>query len=392
MMRGSPSPFVLVGLALVLVMAGSALAQNGMSDQTLRGNGFDDRMLDALRQSRYHEPPVQSGSSAHIPPPVLPAATATDRDIPEAIPGPTRLLQQDGRGTAAPYEGPTRVYQGGEAREIEGTFSEVENFFFRPGRHYDRFLSMNDSNVTGLIQMFTGEVERKSTTYARFGFGHVQFKRAFGNALLSTQTIEQIMFPMAVMMVPAKDLELSLTMTLFDEKARNFPLIRDYSLTGVSSVVTTAKYRFVDNPEDRLSLAFLFQLIVAVENTVTRIGSNGVDFLMGLAMTKRLHNFGLHVDGGWIFANGEDRTNNRVPDVGFAGVGVDFQTGERLDWIVELNYVDFQNVGNRLDITPGLKWKISDKWRYNLGFPIALHDTMAQGFTYRLTTSLQFRF
>jgi hypothetical protein len=45
-----------------------------------------------------------------------------------------------------------------------------------------------------------------------------------------------------------------------------------------------------------------------------------------------------------------------------------------------------------VDVTPGLKWKISPKWRFDIGVPISIHDSMAQGYNGRLTTAFQFRF
>jgi len=378
---------------LLLFSFSPVCADSTLGCEDLQRYGFGDNMTGAVRQSRLHEQVSRTQCEGQIPPPVLPSVTASDKDIPD-LPssGPSRLIQQGGQGLASPYEGPTRTYQGSDAKELEGTFKEVENFFFRPGRHYDRFLSMNEQNVTGLIQMYTGEVERKGTSHGRVSFRYTDFVRSFGEALLKTQDLEQFSLTMAVMFVPAKDLEISQSLTLIDERSTSFPLIDDYSLTGIQDVKTTAKYRFVDNPEDRLSLAFIFGIDVGVENTVTRVGSNGVDFSMALALTKRLHNCGLHLDGGWIFANGQNRSNSSVPDVGFAGVGLDFQTGEKLDWIVELNYTDFQDIGYRFDVTPGLKWRISNKWRFDLGIPISLRDTMAQGYNFRVSTAFQLKF
>ena len=384
----------LVGLIVVAhCLASTAQAQSAMSEDDLRRYGFGDRMTRAIDESRTHEMPRRAPPEGAIPAPVVPATTVSDRDIPD-VPsqGPSRLIQQAGRQYNPPYEGPTRHYRGRDAKEAEGTFKEIENFFFRPGMEYGRFLSMSEQNVTGLIQMFTGEVERKGTTYLRVGVGHTRFRRSFGQALTDQQRLEQIGVPIGAMWVPSKDLEISETLTLFDEQSVNFPIVPDYSLTGIRDVTTTAKYRFVDNPEDRISLAFLFGIKVGVESTVTRVGSNGVDFLMGAALTKRLHNFGLHLNGAWLFSNGQDRTNNRVPDVGMAALGVDWQTGENLDWIIEFNYTDFQNIGHRLDVTPGVKWKISDKWRFDLGFPIAMSDALAQGYYYRITSAFQLRF
>ena len=377
-------------LALVASMVAVAHAQ-GLSGDDLHRYGFGETMLHTLQDSTRHEPP-RSIHSAEIPSPVVGAAPLSDKDIPEPTVGPSRLVPQGGRGMEPPYEGPTRIYQGSDGKELEGTFKEVENFFFRPNRHYDHFTSASERDVTGLITMFTGEIGRKHDVYVRSGFTHTLFRKAFGSGLYSGQQIEQVTFPQSLTFVAGKDLELGVSLTPFEEIGRSFPVLRDYSISGIRDVSTTAKYRFLDNPEDRVSLAFVFGLKVGVENTVTRIGSNGVDYLMALAFTKRIHNLGLHADGGWIFANGQDRTNNRVPDVGIADIGMDFQTGENLDWILEVNYTDFSYVGERIELTPGLKWKISDRWRFDLGVPITARDTMAQGYYYRVATAFQFRF
>jgi hypothetical protein len=122
------------------------------------------------------------------------------------------------------------------------------------------------------------------------------------------------------------------------------------------------------------------------------VGSDGVDFMLGLAATKRNHNYGFHADAGFIFVNGSDQANNRVPNIGYADLGMDFQTGENLDFTLELNFQDLLNVGVRLEVTPGVKWRISEKWRFQLGVPIALEDTMPTGYTARLITQFQYRF
>lgn len=376
---------------LVMVCMARNAAAESLSDRDLHGYGFGEAMVHTLKDSNRHEPP-RAVRSAEIPSPVVGAPALSDRDIPEPTVGPSRLIPQGGRGVAPPYEGPTRLYQGSDGKELEGTFSEIENFFFRPNRHYDRFLSTSERDTTGLVQMFTGEIARKGTSYARVGIGHTRFKKAFGQGLLTDQRIEQLTFPITAMWVAAKDLEIAQSFTPFDEETRNFPVIRDNAIAGIRDATTTVKYRFLDNPEDRVSLAFAMAIKVGIENTVTRVGSNGVDYLMALAFTKRIHNLGIHADGGWIFANGQDRTNGRVPDVGFADIGMDFQTGPTLDWILEVNYTDFSYVGDRVEITPGLKWKISDRWRYDVGFPLTARDSMAQGYYYRLATSFQFRF
>lgn len=385
-------PVRLIAMAVLVMAAGAGHAQK-LSDSDLSRYGFGEKMVHTLQDSTVHEPPQRvSQRESAIPPPVVGAAPLSDRDIPEPTVGPTRLIPQGGRGTAPPYEGPTRLYQGSDGRELEGTFSEVENFFFRPGRHYDRFLSQSERDVTGLIQMYTGEIDRKHSGHGRIGVNYTQFRRQFGQGLLSDQNINQVLLPIVAHLVPSKDLEIAQSLTLIDEEARNFGLIRDHSVTGIRDTSTSVKYRFVDNPEDRVSVAFLFSIKVGIENVVSRVGSNGVDFLMGLAMTKRIHNLGIHVDGGWLFANGQDRSNNRVPDVGFADIGIDFQTGPTLDWTLELNYLDFSTIGERLEVTPGLKWKISNRWRFDVGFPITLDDTMAQGYNYRVSSGFQVRF
>jgi hypothetical protein len=224
------------------------------------------------------------------------------------------------------------------------------------------------------------------------GFAHATFRRSFGQTLDPGKRIEQNLFPFVYMLVPARDVELSLASTIVDEQARSFGLVRDFDLAGVRDVTGLAKYRFVDNPAKRISAAFLFGIRAAVERDVTRVGSNGVDYILGGGLTRRLHNFGLHLDGGIIFANGQDRTNAKVPDIGFADAGIDFQPSDSVDFIVELNYLDFQNIGTSIEITPGLKWRISDKWRYDLGVPIALRNELAQGYFYRVTTGFQVRF
>lgn len=381
-------------LAMTLVVlaccAGTATA-DALSDRDLQRHGFGENMVHTLRDSAKHEPP-RAIRSADIPSPVVGAPALSGHDIPEPTVGPSRLIPQGGRGLAPPYEGPTRLYQGSDGRELEGTFKEVENFFFRPNRHYDRFYSLSERDTTGLVQMTTAEIARKHDSYGRLGIGHTRFRKSFGQGLLTDQRIEQVVLPITAMFVVGKDLEVAQSITPFDEESTSFPILRDHEISGLASATTTVKYRFLDNPEDRVSLAFQMAIKVGIENTVTKVGSNGVDYLMALAFTKRMHNLGVHASGGWLFANGQDRSNNRVPDVGFADIGMDFQTGPTLDWTLELNYTDFSFVGDRLEITPGLKWKISDRWRYDVGFPFTADDTMAQGYYYRLITSFQLRF
>jgi hypothetical protein len=381
-----------VGIAMACAAMVAPAAAEHLSDTDLHRYGFGEKMVHTLRDSQVHEPPRSVAREAAIPPPIVGSAPLSDRDIPEPSLGPTRLIPQGERGVAPPYEGPTRLYQGSDGKELEGTFKEVENFFFRPGRHYDRFLSQSERDVTGLVQMFTGEIDRKGSTHGRFGVQHTLFRKSFGEGLLRDRRLEQVLFPVVAMVVPGKDLEIAQSLTVIDEEARNFPLIRDHAVTGLRDATTTVKYRFLDNPEDRVSMAGLFAIKVGIENVVTRVGSNGVDFLMGMALTKRIHNMGLHLDGGYIFANGQDRTNNRAPDVGFADFGIDFQTGPTLNWTLEFNYTDFDFIGHRFEITPGLKWKFADRWRFDVGFPLTADDTMAQGYYYRLSTGFQVRF
>lgn len=377
----------------VLAMALSAAPSfaDALNDHDLKRYGFGEAMVHTLHDTSKHEPPRQI-RSADIPPAVVGAPAISDRDIPEPTVGPSRLLPQGGRGIAPPYEGPTRIYQGSAGKELEGTFKEVENFFFRPSRHYDRFTSPSEGDTTGLIHMTTAEIAHKGSDYGRLSIQHIEFKKSFGQGLLDGQRIEQVSFPISAMFTLGKDLEIAQSITPFDEVSTNFPVLRDHEISGIKDATTSVKYRFLDNPEDRVSLAFQMAIKVGIENSVTKVGSNGVDYLMLLAFTKRIHNLGLHASGGWLFANGQDRSNNRVPDVGFVDIGMDFQTGPSLDWILEVNYSDFSYVGQRLEITPGLKWKISDKWRFDVGFPITADDTMAQGYYYRLTSAFALRF
>lgn len=389
--RRRPLTTSLLGMALSVTLCAPSAHADALSDRDLSRYGFGEAMVTTLRDTAKHEPPRQI-RSADIPSPVVGAAPISDRDIPEPTVGPSRLIPQGGRGMSPPYEGPTRIYQGSEGKELEGTFKEVENFFLRPGRHYDRFTAPSEGDTTGLIHMITAEIGKKSDAYARLGIQHIEFRKSFGQGLQTGQRIEQIAFPITGTFVLGKDLELAQSITPFDEISENFPVIRDHEISGIKDATTTVKYRFLDNPEDRVSLAFQMAIKVGIENSVTKVGSNGVDYVMALAFTKRIHNFGLHASGGWLFANGQDRTNNRVPDVGFADIGMDFQTGANLDWTLEANYTDFSYVGDRIEITPGLKWRISDKWRYDVGFPITVQDSMAQGYYYRVTTAFALRF
>ena len=385
--RRRPGIASLLGLALCAIPA----AADALSDRDLSRYGFGENMVHTLHDAGSHEPPREI-RSADIPSPIVGAPAIADKDIPEPTVGPSRLLPQGGRGISPPYEGPTRIYQGSEGKELEGTFKEVENFFFRPSRHFDRFTSPSEGDTTGLIHMITAEIGHRHDDFARLGIQHIQFRKSFGQGLQTNQQIEQIAFPITGTFTMGKDLEFAQSVTPFDEKSTNFPLLRDHEISGLKDATTTVKYRFLDNPEDRVSLAFQMAIKVGIENTITKVGSNGVDYQMALAFTKRIHNMGLHADGGWLFANGQDKSNNRVPDVGFADLGLDFQTNEFLDWILELNYTDFNYVGERLEILPGLKWKISDKWRFDVGFPITARDTMAQGYNYRITTAFALKF
>jgi hypothetical protein len=264
------------------------------------------------------------------------------------------------------------VYPGTEkATAEEGTFREVEDFFLRPSRIFDRVLSMNETGVTGLINMPTAEIPRPGATFARVGIGYTFHDRFAGANLPDSQAIETFTAPLTYQSVPWRNLELSLQVMGVSEDAENFPLVSDYEVTGIREVGLNAKYRFFENPRNGFQAAFGFGMKVGVERVATRIGSNAVDYSLYLVGTKRMKNFGMHLRGGLTFPNGETRTNSGVPDITQVDLGLDFSPSDRLSITGELGYTDWNFVGTNTEATLGIKYKMSETWALDFGVPLS---------------------
>lgn len=371
---------------IVWLAAGPAFA---LDPDDLRRYGFSRGMSDEVQDSRRLDIPVDE-VEASVPTPVRRGDMLDPSAIPNAPDYRARVIRQrqdlatpNKEGYVAPFPGEEKV------RAEEGTWKEVEDFFFRPSRIHDRILSMNESGLTGLLQMHTAMIPRPGTTYARLGGGYTFYDRSSGTNLVGDQGIESFTLPVTYMAVPWKNLELSLQGTMINEEASNFPLVQDYSAAGLRDVGIRAKYRFLDNPNADIQAAFGFGMNIGVERVTTRIGSNAVDYSMFLSASKRIHNLGFHATGGFIFPNGETRTNSGVPSISHFDFGVDFQPSERLSFVGEINYLDWNFAGTKTEATVGFKYKMSETWTLDFGAPLQINNDLFEGWRYRVLGSIQ---
>lgn len=373
-------------LGLILLLPGVVYPIS--SDELLR-QGFSRAAVENIRESRDYATPLRQHEGDVVPPPFIPESIESHAID---LPPPSRRFLQGGR-RVQPWEGPTEPLEAVETAELEGTFREVENFILRPHHQYQRFHALSEAGITGLIHTMTGEIAPCGTLVAGIGLRHTRYRRSYGQTLEDPDSrLEQVELPIQVMAAPARDLELSLSMSTLSEEAINFGIIPDYQLAGISDVTFRTKYRWLDNPQHRLSSAVLFGVRGAVEPTVTRLGSNDVDFHFELAFTKRVENVSLHAHGGFVFVNGQEQPNDNVPGFGFVNVAADFQLSEDVIFLLESTYQDFKDVGSNVEVTPGLLWKLSHHWRFEVGVPIAVANDLAQGYQYRLTTAFNMVF
>lgn len=377
-----------LGLVLV-VMLGSAVALPAVENDDLRRYGFSREVANTVDASRRYEVPAARIPDG-VPSPVIPGDLLDPREIPEAPEFTARVIRQRQEVPTPGQEGPVSVYPGTEkATAEEGTFREVEDFFLRPSRIFDRVLSMNETGVTGLINMPIAEIPRPGSTHARAGFAYTFHDRFAGTNLPDSQAIETFTAPFTYQSVPWRNLELSLQVMGVSEDAENFPLVADYEVAGIREVGLNAKYRFYENPVNGIQAAFGFGMKVGVERVATRLGSNAVDYSMYLVGSKRMKNFGVHLRGGLTFPNGETRTNSGVPDITQVDLGLDFSPSDRLSITGELGYTDWNFVGTNTEATLGIKYKMSETWVLDFGVPLQLENNLAEGYRYRVMAAIQ---
>lgn len=376
-------------LTTLIAALGLTTSAGAISSDELLRQGFSRAAVENIRETRDYMTPLTQHEGDIVPPPFIPEPIEHQAIN---LPPPSRRFLQGGR-KAQPWEGPTEPLEAVETAELEGTFREVENFFLRPHHQYLRFHALSEAGITGLIQTMTGEIAPCGTMVFGMGLRHTQFRRSYGQTLEDPESrLEQVELPFQLMAAPARDLELSLSLITLSEEAYDFGIIPDYSLAGISEVTFRTKYRWLDNPQYRLSSAVLFGVRGAVEPTVTRLGSNDVDFNFELAFTKRVDNVAIHAHGGFVFVNGEENSNDNVPGFGFVNLATDFQLSDDVILMLEATYQDFKDVGSNTEVTPGLLWRISNKWRFQLGVPVAVANDLAQGYQYRLTTAFNMVF
>lgn len=374
---------------LVLALGLAAGSLHALENEDLKRYGFSGRLAESVADSKRLEIPPPQGSTA-LPGPVSPGQLLDPREIPAAPEYVARVVRQRQEAPTPGVEGPVAPFPGEEhaARE-EGTFKEVEDFFFRPRTLYQRTLSMNETGVTGLLTMPTAEIPRPGASFARVGMGYTFYNRFSGTQLVDGAGIEQFTAPVTYQTVPWRNLELSLQVMGVSEEADGFPLVPDYQVNGIREVGVNAKYRFFDNPANQTQVALGFGMKVGVDRTPTRLGSNAVDYNFFLAATRRRQNFGAHVWGGFTFPNGETRSNSGVPDIAQLGLGLDFSPSDRLSINGELNYTDWNFVGTNLEAALGIKFKMSDRWIVDFGVPIQVDNELAEGYRYRVLLGVQ---
>jgi hypothetical protein len=373
-----------LGLSL---LAGASL--RAVENAELRRYGFSSQLSNSVDQSRSLEIPAPVGSSV-VPTAVNPGDLLDPGEIPGAPEFVARVIRQRQDSPTPGREGLVEGYPGEEhARAEEGTFKEVEDFFFHPTQIHRRLLSMNESGQTGLVNMPTAEIPRPGGSFVRLGFGYTLYDRYSGTNLPGSQGIESFTAPFTYQTIPWKNLELSLQVTGINEESNQFPLVNDYSVAGIRDVGVNAKYRFFDNPQTQVQAAFGFGMNVGVERLTTRLGSNAVDYNLYLVGTKRVKNFGVHLRGGLTFPNGENRTNSGVPDISRVDLGLDFSPSDKLSVMAELNYVDWNFVGTNTEVALGFKYRMSDTWVFDVGIPIQLDNNLVEGYRYRALASIQ---
>lgn len=379
-------PSVCLALAGLLL---SAPAARALEEGELRAYGFSGDFSGEVRSSRRFDLPAPAVPGS-VPSPVVPGDLIDPKEIPGAPEYVTRVVRQRRDGPTPGVEGLTAGFPGEEqADREEGTFKEVEDFFFRPTQLYRRLLMMNETGVTGLFNMPTAEIPRPGSTWLRLGVGYTLYDRFSGTSLPDDQAIEQYLVPLTYQSVPWRNLELSLQVMGVSEENRGFPIINNYELAGVREVAINAKYRFLENPHSGIQAAAGFGMTVGVERDPTRVGSNGVDYELYLTATKRQNNFGVHARGGFVFPNGEDRSNSGVPDITRLDFGVDFSPSDRLSFVGEVNYTDWRFVGTNTEAALGFKYRMSDKWLVNFGVPLKLENNLVEGYRYRVLASVQ---
>lgn len=387
---GMASRGLIVGL-VALVSFGLVRPTFALTEEELKRYGFSGGISGYVNDTNRYTTGNRGYSPSRIPSPVVPKLDP-ERRVP-TLPGvQPRVLHQEARPTPG-EEGPTQVYRHSRASEIEGSFKEVENFFFNPAKINRPFQTLAGMGLTGLAEMPSAEIPKKGFAVFQAGAEYTRYSEAFDERLPSNQRIEQWRFPFTYSVVPMDDLEASVKFTMVNEEAFDFPLPlpTSYTLTGLQDVTLQAKYRFVENPSKRFSIAAGLGIDVAYEKNVTRLGSNGVDYRLFLAATRRSKNYGLHLTGGVVFPNGEDRTSSGVPDISFFSLGLDFFPSERMAALLEFSYKDRAYSGSSLDAIVGLKYQVNPGWHVDVGVPVAISNSMPQGYRDRVFLRGQWR-
>lgn len=380
-----PSPWK---VALALLVAGAAPAR-AVDQAEFRRYGFSRDFAGEVEGSRKYEVPATQASSV-VPSPVIPGDLLDPKEIPGAPEYVARVVRQRQDVASPGVEGLVEGYPGEEhARAEEGTFREVEDFFLRPSEVYERVTSMNEWGQTGLAIMPTADIPRPGATYLRGGLAYTFYDRFGDTPLSDDRAIEQYLFALTYQSVPWKNLELSLQATGVNEEAENFPLIQQYEVFGVRDVRLNAKYRFYENPQSQVQAAVGFGLDVGVEEVPTRLGSNGVDYQLYLVGSKRMQNFGVHMRGGFVFPNGENRTNSGIPDIAQLDLGLDFSPSDRLTITGEVNHVNWRFLGDQTKITAGIKYRMSHRWSFDFGLPLKVSNSLAEDYRYRVLAAVQ---
>jgi len=377
-------------IAVLSLLVALPLRASAMTNDDLRRYGFGTTVTDAMNDMRETQPARDVFREDAIPDPKLPSIS--ESRIPETPVMQQRVFRQSGPLPTPDRDGPTADPRHPEAKDIEGTFREVQNFFFRPKKLHDPILSLNDKGVTGLWNATTANVQRKGSTWFRAGVGYELYDRSYGLSLGPTERIEVFNAPFTYMTVPIDNLETSLQVRAVDEHGSNFPLptATDWQTSDVQDVQVLGKYRFVDNQKEDLSVAFGLCLRVGVEeNVVTRRGSNGVDYETFLTATKGIKNFSVTLEGGFIFPNGENSTNSGVPDIAYGNFGLEFRPNGKLNLGVESNYLSWDHAGHVAEMTLGAKYRVSREWVLDLATTFQNDDKLPAGRQYRTMAAIQ---
>lgn len=378
-----------LGLVVATCLA-AAPAARSLTNEELRRYGFGSSVTEAVDDMRETQTPRDVFREDRIPAPTLPSMQQDA--IPDAPVLQQRVFRQGGAIVTSDREGPTADYRHPKAAEMEGTFKEVENFFFRPKKLYDEVLSMNSKGLTGLFRMTTADIQRKGTTWVRAGIEYTQYDRSFGQELPVNQSIDKLSVPLTYLTVPVDDLELSLQLVAGNEDAFQFPIptLTSWEVTGLQEVQVMGKYRFFTNEQERISAAVGLGMRIGVEeNFLTRIGSNGVDYETFLTVTKAEKNFSLSLEGGLIFPNGENRTHSGVPDITFGGLGLQFRPNGKLELGLELQYLDWNYAGTQVTTAIGAKYRVSRKTVLDLAMPFSNSSELIAGPSYSALASIQ---